>query len=49
MAYQSPPPPHPTGLYWEKVERIRHQRGLDDRGFPIKRNPEEDTKQDEPG
>lgn len=32
-----PPTPHPLGQRREEVERIRRQRGLDERGFKIKR------------
>ncbi|MCG7518440.1 hypothetical protein [Ruegeria sp. Ofav3-42] len=33
-------PPHPLGLHRPKFEEIRKQRGLDERGFPVKREPE---------
>ncbi len=32
--------PHPTGLHRGKFEEIRKHRGLEERGFPVKREPE---------
>ncbi|WP_171052641.1 hypothetical protein [Ruegeria sediminis] len=44
--YVSPPPPHPLGQHREKFERLRQQRGLDERGFPIKRETEPASEED---
>lgn len=40
-------PPHPLGLHRPKFEEIRKQRGLDEKGFSKKREPEPDEETEE--
>lgn len=47
MAYESPPPPHPLGMFREKVERLKRKRGLDEAGFPLKSAEEEPDEDDQ--
>ena len=46
MAYETRSNPGPRlGIYAPKVEELRQQRGLDGKGFPVKR--EEDAEADD--
>lgn len=37
MAYDSKPMGNRLGIYAPEIEEQRHQRGLDERGFPVPR------------
>lgn len=42
MTYVSKPMGHRLGLFAPKIEELRRQKNLDDKGFPIPRDEEPD-------
>ncbi|MCW3784145.1 hypothetical protein [Defluviimonas salinarum] len=41
--YVSPPAPHPLGQHREEIEELRKQKGLDEKGFPVRRKSGESS------